>query len=71
MKIVHWNLLLPFGGNIEEGSENEANQQDAKESQDCILAVFDDGVPGTDVVLTDPKPVGEGDAIHVQCVQCV
>ena len=24
----------------------------------------DDGVTGTEIVLTDPKPVGEGDAIQ-------
>ena len=34
-----------------------------------MLAVSDDGVPETEVVLTDPKSVGEGYAIHVQCVQ--
>ena len=27
------------------------------------------GVPVTDVVLTDPGPTEEGDAIHVHCVQ--
>ena len=25
VKIVHQNLLLPFGGNIEENSENEGS----------------------------------------------
>ena len=29
----------------------------------------DDGVTGTEIVLTDPKPVDEGNAIHIQCVQ--
>ena len=68
VKIVHHNLLLPFGGNIEGNPENEGSQQDANGPQDCILAVPDGGVPGTEVVSTDPKPVGEGDAICVQCV---
>ena len=45
------------------------NQQDADGPQDCILAVSDDGVQGIEVVSTDPKPVGEGDAISVQCVE--
>ena len=39
--------------------------------QDCILAVSDDGVPETESALTGPKPAGEDDAIHVQCVQTV
>ena len=65
---VHQNLLLPFEDNIEGGPENKGNQQYANEPQDCTLTVSDDGVPGTDDVLTEPKPVGEGDAICVQCV---
>ena len=69
VKIVHRNVLLPFGGNIEGGPENEGSQQDTKTPQNCILAVSDDGVLGNEVVLTDPKPVGKDDAIHVQCVQ--
>ena len=36
---------------------------------DCILAVSDDGFTGTGVVLTDPEPEGEGDAIYVQYLQ--
>ena len=28
VEIVHQNLFLPFGGNIEGGSENEGSQQD-------------------------------------------
>ena len=43
VKIVHQNLLLPFGGNIEGDSENERSQQDVSGPQDCILAVSDDG----------------------------
>ena len=69
MKIVHWNLFLPFGGNIEGGPDNEGNQQDADGPKDCILAVSDDGVPGTEVVSPDPEPMDKGDAIYVQCVQ--
>ena len=34
-----------------------------------ILAVSDDDVPETKVVSTDPKTVGEGDAICVQHIQ--
>ena len=67
MKIVHQNLLLPFGGNIEEDSENEGSQQGVDGPTDCILAVSDNGVPGTEVASTDPQPIGEGDAICVQC----
>ena len=69
VKIVHQNLLLPFGGNIEEGSENVGSQQVVDGPPDCILAVSDDAVSETAVVLTYPEPGGEGDAIHVQCVQ--
>ena len=43
--------------------------QNADEPQDGILEVSDDGVIGTEIVSTDPKPVGEGDAICVQHVQ--
>ena len=59
VKIVHQNPLLPFGGNIEGGSENEGSQQDVDRPQDCILEVSDDWVPETEVVLTDPEPKGE------------
>ena len=69
VKIVHQNLLLLFGGNTEEDSENEGSQQGVNGPPDCILAVTDDGAPETRVVLTDPEPMGEGGAIHVQCVQ--
>ena len=69
MKIVHQNLLLPFGGNIKEGPENEGTQQNANKPKECILAVSDDSVQGTEVVSPDPKPVGEGDAIHAQHIQ--
>ena len=66
--IAHQNLLPLFGDNIERGPENEGNQQDVDESQNCILAVSDDGMTWTEVVSTDPKPVAEGDAICVQHV---
>ena len=71
VKGVHQNLLLLFGGNIEVSPENEGSWHDVNKSQDCILTVSDDDVPETEVVLTDPKPVGEGDAMCVQCVQTV
>ena len=67
MKIVQQNLLLPFGGNIKGSPEDEGSCQDANGPQDCILTVSDDGVPETEVVSTDLKPVGEGDTICVQC----
>ena len=69
VKIVHWNLLLPFGGNIEWVPKNEGHQHDVSGFQDCISAVSNDGVWGTEVVSTGPEPMDEGDAIHVQCVQ--
>ena len=69
VKIVHWNLLLPHGGNIKEESENEVSWQGIDRPPDCMMAVSDDGVLGTEVVSTDPKPMGDSDAIHVQCVQ--
>ena len=62
---MHWNPLLPFGEYI----DNEVSWQDADGPQDCILVVSDDGMPGTEVMSTDPKPVDEGDAICVQRVQ--
>ena len=33
------------------------------------MAVSDDGVTGAEIVLTDPKPMAEGDVICVQHVQ--
>ena len=70
VKIVHQNLLFPFGGNVEEGPKNKGNwQQAANKPQDCILAASDEAVSGTEVLLTDPKPVDEVDTIHVQHVQ--
>ena len=49
--------------------ENKGIQQNTNEPQDCILAVSDDGMPGTGVVSPGLKPVGESDAIHVQHIQ--
>ena len=43
VKIVHSNLLLSFGGNIEGGPENGGNKQDDG-PQDYILEVSNDGV---------------------------
>ena len=71
VKIVHQNLLLPFGGNIKGGPENEGNWQNVDEPQDCILAVSGHGVQGIEDVLTDPKPVDDCHAIIVQHVQTV
>ena len=68
MWVVHQNLLLPFGGNV-EGSENEESQQDVIGPSDCIQAVSDDGEMEAEHVSTDPKQEGEGDTIYVQCVQ--
>ena len=47
------------------------SQQGVDRPQDCILAVSDDGLLETEVLSTDPKPMGEGHAINVQCVQTV
>ena len=58
------NLLLPFGGNIED-SENEGSWQGVNRPPDCILAVSDGVISETEVVLTDHKPMCKGDAIHV------
>ena len=63
-------MLLPLCGNM-EGSVNKESWQDVDGSSDCIQAVSDDGGPETEVALTDPEPMGEGDAIHVQCVQTI
>ena len=69
VKIIHQNLLLPFGGNIEENSEDMGKWQGVNRPPDCILAASDEGVPETEVVSADPGPEGEDDAICVQCVQ--
>ena len=69
VKIVHQNLLLLFGGNIQEDSENEGSWQGVDGPPDCILAVSDDGVSEIEIVLADPEPTCEGAAIHVQCEQ--
>ena len=71
MKIVHQNLLLPLGSNVVEDSENEESQQGVNGPPDCILAVSDDSVQETDIVSTDPKSMGKGDVIWVQCIQTV
>ena len=71
---VRWKLYTEtcyshLEATLRWGPENERSQQDADRPQDCILTVSDDGVPETEVVLTNTKPVGEGDAIHVQYVK--
>ena len=64
-KIDHQNLLLPFGGNIEEDPGNEENWQAVNDLLDSISADSDNRESEAKVVLTDPKLVGEGDAIQV------
>ena len=41
VKVVNWNLLLPFGDNVED-SENEESQQNVDGPSDWIQAVSDD-----------------------------
>ena len=67
VKVVHWNLLLPLCGNVED-SENEESWQDINGPSYCTQAVSDDVDAETKVVLTNPEPEGKGDAIHVLCV---
>ena len=50
VKVVHYNLLVLFGGNIEGDSQNEESHQDVNGPQDCILAVSGDGVPDSEPV---------------------
>ena len=70
VKVVNQNLLLLFGNNVED-SENEESWQNVNGLSDCIQAVSDDVEAKTQVVSTDPKPKGKGDAICVQCLQTV
>ena len=58
--IAHQNLLLLFRSNIKEDSEKEESQQGVERPPDCILAVSDDEVLESKVVLTDPELKGEG-----------
>ena len=69
VKVVHQYLVLPFGDNIEGGTENEGSQQDVDGPQDCILTVSEDCMPETEVMSTYPKPTDDGDAIHALWVQ--
>ena len=62
VNIVHQNLLLPFGGNV-QGSENDESQQDVDGLSDCIQSVSDDGEAETEEVSTDPECENEDDAI--------
>ena len=68
-RVVHQNLLLPFGGNIEGDPGNEENWQEVNDAQESISRDSDNRELEAEVVLTDPKPVDEGDAIHVQHIQ--
>ena len=65
VRVVHWNLLLPFGGNIEGDPGNEENWLDIDDPQDSISADSDNRELEAEVVSADPKPVGEGDATNV------
>ena len=69
VSIVHWNMLLPYWGNMEENSENEGSWQGVDRPPDSIMAVSDDGVLETEVSSADPEPEGEGDIVCVQHVQ--
>ena len=69
MRVVHWNLLLPFGGNIEGDSGDEESLQEASDPQDSISAHSEKKELETEVVSVDPRPAGEGDAICVQDIQ--
>ena len=63
--ILHQNLLLLFGGNIEGVLRTREIDKMSMKTQDWILAVSDDSVSGAKVVSTGPKPMDEGDAIWV------
>ena len=69
VRVVYQNLLLPFGGSIEQDPGKEENQQDVNEPQDSILAVSGNRGSEAEVVLKNPKSVGEDDAICVQHIQ--
>ena len=68
VKIVHKTCYSHLGATLQI-LNMRGHQQGVDRSPDCILTVSDDDVLGTEVVLTDPEPTGEGDTIHVQCVQ--
>ena len=70
VKVVHQNLLLPFGSSVKD-SEDKEGQQDVNGLSDCIQTVSDDGKAETKVVSIDPEPKGEGYASHVQHIQTV
>ena len=69
VRVVQHNLLVPYGSNIEGDSGNEESQQEADDPQDSIPVDSDGEELEANVVLIDPKPVGEGDAICVQHLQ--
>ena len=69
VRIVHQNFLLLFKGNIEGDPANKENWQDINDPKDSTSADSDSRGSEAEVVLADPKPVGEGDAIHVQHIQ--
>ena len=69
MRVVHQNLLLPYGGDIEEDSGDEESWQEADDPQDSNLVDSDSKEFENDVVSIDSKPIGEVEAIHVQHIQ--
>ena len=68
-RVVYQILLHPFGGNIAGDPRIEENQQDVNDPQDSMSADSDNRESEAGIVLTDPKPVGEGDTICVQHVE--
>ena len=69
VRVVHWNLLLPYGGNIEGDSGDEESWQEVDDSQDSISVDSDNKESEAGVVSIVLKPVGEVDAICVQHIQ--
>ena len=70
MKVVHQNLLLLFGYNVED-SEKEESQEIVEGPSDCIQAVSYDAEAETEVMSKDSEPDIEGDTINVQSVHTV
>ena len=69
MRVVHQNLLLPFGHNIERDSGDDESWQEVDDPQDSISADSDNKESEAEFVLIDPKHVGEGDTFCVQHIQ--
>ena len=56
--VLHWNVLHPFGRNVED-SENEESWQHVYGLSDFFQAVSHDVEAETKTVSTDPEPEGE------------